>query len=449
VARAAVTAAVAAAAVLGGGCATVRHARHVQRGDDIAFGERTPRAAELGVTSHTVLTLAAAVQTSLKCQPAIAQAAQNLAAATAQAHEAMSAYLPSVNGSASYGRSTSNAEGAPTRNHSQKSYGASLTADLLVYDFGKTPAAVRQACEQAVAAEETLAAARNDAVFNVRSAFFNLCKAEELQGVSEQAVRQFREHLDQVKAFEEVGKRIRYDVTKAEVDLGNAQLNLITAHSDVSNARAGLNRSLGFAEDPGYRVQAGPAAEFAGSLTNLMDKARENHPELRALRARERLASAAVDQAIAALYPDLGLHGQYGGSGSRFPLIWNWSAAAQSVWNVFTGWQETWKVEEAVAQLRAARTRVADREQQLYQELSQALNQLESARERVGLTGLIVRQAQESLDLINERYRVGQASAVDVTDAQVALTSAQADRVKARFDYETAVAQIEHSVGEP
>ena len=439
---------VAVLALLDAGCATVREARKVQRGEDVAFGERTPLASELGIDSNSVVTLETAVQTALRCQPAIAQAVQSLAAATAQVHQAVAAYLPSVSGSANYSRSTSNSRGQPSSAKSQESYGGSLSASLLVFDFGQTPAAVRQAYERQVGAEQSLASTRNDVVFTVRNAFFSLCKAEELQGVADQAVRQYREHLDQVKAFAEVGKRIRYDVTKSEVDLGNAQLNLITARNDVSNARAALNRALGLAEDPGYRVQAGPTAEFAGTLTSLMERARSRHPELLALRAQERLSSAAVDQAIASLYPEIGLKGQYGGSGDRFPLVWNWSAAAQSAWNLFTGWRETWKVREAVAQLRSARARVADREQQLCLELSQAINKLESARQRVGLTGLITRQAQESLDLINERYRVGQASAVEVTDAQVALTGAQADRVKARFDYETAVAQIKHAVGE-
>lgn len=411
-------------------------------------GERTPSAAELGLSSNTVLTLEAALGVALKCHPSIAIATQALAAASAATRQARAAYLPDAKGSVGYNRATGNSEGSPGSSRSRESYSASVSADLLVYDFGKTPAAVRQACERAVAAEQSLMAARNDVTFGVRSAFFALCKAQELEGVAEQAVRQYGEHLDQVKAFAEVGRRIRYDVTKAEVDLGNARLNLITARNDASDARATLNRTLGLAEDPGYRVIAPPAAEFRRDLAELMGRARRTHPELRALWAQEQGASAAVDQAVSSLYPSIGLHAQYGASGNQLPLIWNWSAAAQSVWTLFTGWQETWRIEEAVAQLRAARARRSDREQQLGMELSQGLNRLESARQRVELAELIIRQARDSLDLITERYGVGQGASVEVTDAQVALTSAQADRVKARFDYETAVAQIKHAIGE-
>lgn len=178
-----------------------------------------------------------------------------------------------------------------------------------------------------------------------------------------------------------------------------------------------------------------------------MGIARERHPELSGLKSRERAASAAVDSAVAGLYPSLRLGGDYGGSGSRFPLTWNWSMMVRSAVSLFTGWRETAQVDEAVAVLRSARSRVAEREQQIYLEIRRGLSELNTAIERQGLTELIVREAQESLELVKERYRQGKASAIEVTDAQVALRGARADRVKARFDRQAAVAQIEHAIG--
>ncbi|MDI6775239.1 MAG: TolC family protein [Verrucomicrobiota bacterium] len=165
------------------------------------------------------------------------------------------------------------------------------------------------------------------------------------------------------------------------------------------------------------------------------------------LLAQERAASAAVDLAIADLFPSLGVNAQYGGSGSDFPLVWNWSAGFRSVLSLFASWRDTEKVNEAVARLRAARAKIADREQQIRLDLSRGWNQLENVRRRLRLTELIARSTRESLDLINERYNLKAASAVEVTDAQVALTRARGDRVKARFDCEAAVARIRHAVG--
>ena len=53
------------------GCATVREARKVQRGEDSPFGERTPTAVELGLTSDKAADLAELEQIALQANPAI------------------------------------------------------------------------------------------------------------------------------------------------------------------------------------------------------------------------------------------------------------------------------------------------------------------------------------------------------------------------------------------
>ena len=430
------------------GCATVRRARVAQDASRAPAGERTVRAAEIGLSSNSVLTLDNALRIALSCQASVVQASQALVAASAQFGEARAAYWPASDASAGYQRGTVNSPGTKASSKSSGSYSGSLDLSLLIYDFGKTPAVVRQAYERRLAAEESLRSAQNDTIFGVRSAFYDLCKQQELLQVADDAVRQFQAHLEQARAFADVGRRTRYDVTKAEVDLGNAQLDRINARNAVTAARATLNRSLGLAERPQYAVGQPPADDIAGDADQFMVVARARHPRLRALKAQERAASAAVDAAIADLYPTLGLQGQYAESGSHLPLTWNWSAGLRSVFQVFTGWLQTGKIDEAAAQLRAARAQVADQEQQIYLDLSQALNTLDGARQRQTLTELILRQAKESLDLVNERYKVGQASAVEVTDAEVAVTSARANQVTARFDYLTAVAQIKHAIGD-
>ena len=433
---------------MGAGCATVKQARLAQDAARAPAGERTVSATEIGLTSNTVLSLDDAVGIALSNHPAVTQARQALAAAHAKVEQARADYWPSIGANASYRRGTANVAGTPGGYHTTGAYNASLGLDLLLYDFGKTPALVREACLSALAADENLRTARNDTAYAVRAAYFDLLRAQELAQVSEEAVRQYQEHLKQVQAFAEVGRRIRYDVTKAEVDLGNAQLSLIVARNGLTTARAALNRSLGLAEEPGFRLRESLLAEVSGDLTNLMNSAREHHPGWRALRDQELVASAAVDAAIADLYPTLGLQGSYALSGAHLPFVWNLSGALQSAANLFDGGRKLARIDEATAQLRSARAQVADREQQIYLDLTQALAQLAGARQRADLTALIVRQAQESLNLASERYRLGQSSSVELTDAQVAVTQARADQVKARFDYQTALAQIRHAIGE-
>jgi TolC family type I secretion outer membrane protein len=434
-------------ALAAAGCRTVREAREVQRGGAPLPGERSLRAADAGLVPDAVLSLDRALQLALATHPALLQAAQELAAATAQVRQARAAYWPALDASAGYTRSTAN-NTTDRAAGSHDTFSASLGLDLLIYDFGKTPAAVRQAYARQTAAAETLAVARGDRILAVRAAYFEVCKAQELTRVAEESVRQYEAHLSQVRAFLEVGRRTRYDLTKSEVDLGNARLDLIKARNGMADARATLDAALGLAEPTAYAVVPATLPPVTATAESLLATLRTNHPALRAILAGEQAASSAVDEAIADLYPALALRGQYGAAGRALPLVWNWSLSALSSLPLFTGGRQLARIEEATARLRQARARRAEREQQLYQELVTALNQYAGAREQLAVTDLLVRQARESLDLIDERYRLGAASAVEVTDAQVALTGARASQVKARFEGEIATARVRHAMGE-
>ncbi|MEI6970974.1 MAG: TolC family protein [bacterium] len=403
---------------------------------------------ELGLGSNSVLSLADGIGIALACNPSVMLARQELAAASSQVYQATSAYKPSVSANAAYSRRTSNSGAADAANDSSDSYSASIGLDVLLYDFGRTPANVRQSVLRRLAAEQNLRGTQNDVVFAVRSSFFDLAKAQELLQVATEAVRQAKAHLDEAKAFTEVGLRTRYDVTKAEVDYGNAQLSLTDAGNTIVSTRTALNLALGLAEEPGYKIGQVDLMDVQGTPAELMAKARQLHPGLMVLRTQELVATAQVDLSIADLFPSISLGAAYSLSGSAFPLAWNWSATLQSALDIFTGARKTASIDVAVASLRSARAALAAREQQVHLDLARALSTRDAARQRLQLSELIVRQATESLELITERYKQGKASSIEVTDAQTALTGARANSVKARFDQQTANASIMHITGD-
>ena len=430
------------------GCSSVRTARQVQDTSNIPAGERTVTMAEVGLTKDTQLTLERALEIALLYHPSIVQARQNLVVAEKQFSDAIAGYLPSVNASAGYKQGTNNISTASASNKSDGSYSASTSLNQLIYDFGKTPAAIRQAYENKLSTESLLKSTDNNVVYNTRQSYYDLIKQQALVNVADDTVHQFQVHLEQTRKLVEVGRRIKYDITKAEVDLSNARINMVNARNALTTARAVLNNTLGLAEDPGYTVQEPPSEEFKNhSFEELIKIARQNQPELVAQLAQERAASAAVDQAIADLYPSLSLNGSYSWSGSNFPLVRNWSLGSVLGWNIFSGFQNTNQIDKAVANLRITRTTRAELEQRIYLDLTRAVAQLESAGERLSLAQLTVQQAEENFNLVNKRYKIGKASSIELTDAQVALMNARVSHIQSMFDYQTAVALIKKTIG--
>ena len=101
----------------------------------------------------------------------------------------------------------------------------------------------------------------------------------------------------------------------------------------------------------------------------------------------------------------------------------------------------------AIAALRTARATFADFEQQLTQDLTAAVSTQATAGQRVRIDVLQVRKASENLELVDERYRIGSASAVDRTDATVALVQAEIQRTRDHYALASSEALVRKLTG--
>ena len=59
-----------------------------------------------------------------------------------------------------------------------------------------------------------------------------------------------------------------------------------------------------------------------------------------------------------------------------------------------------------------------------------------------------VEQAQESLRLANVRYENGMITSVELTDAQLALSQAEVNRLQSQHDYVVGLTRLEKAVGQ-
>ncbi|HKB14968.1 MAG TPA: TolC family protein, partial [Planctomycetota bacterium] len=369
--------------------------------------------------------------------------------AEARVTQAAAGALPQVGVSANVKRQqTGGSDSLAARG--EWTHAEALDASLLIYDFGKTSALKRQAAEEFLAARADLRAAENDVAFAVRSAFFGVLKQESLVKVAEETVRQFEKRLEQTRGFVEVGTRVKYDLTKAEVDLGNARLALLQAQTALRDVRALLITALGLAEDIPFTLEPGAAGEdpvATAKFDDLVEQARANHPRLEAQVLREEAGREAIEVAIADFFPALSLQGSFSLAGTFSRSAWTALLGPALDAVVYSGGAKTGRLAEVVADLKEARAERAQIEQGLFLEIRQAATQLDDARERLRILDLTVQQATENLDLVQGRYAIGRASSVELTDAQVALASARGSQVEARFDVDIAIAALRRAVG--
>ena len=433
------------AAALLAGCTTVREARRAQRED----AERTVRWAETPFAAREGdLAMEELAEWARTNAPAVVQARQDVVQAQIALRSVKAAFIPVVDGSVAYTYASKNIDPHDTKWDGDGTWGGNVSLNWLLYDFGRTRASTRRAVAALAAADQAERAAENGAVYGVRAACFALRRAEELHRVAVETSESYRLHRDQTKDRFDVGAAMNYEVSKAEVDYQNALLSEISASNAVETARASLALALGLAENP--RIALGDCSfpEMTNDVGALMAVAATNAPALAALRASADAAKNYVDWTICDLYPNLSFRLSFDAKGDSSPLLWNYAAVPAVAQTLFSAGAKNRQIETAVAQLRAARSKLAEAEQQLFNQVLTATLSADRARKSLAVAEAALAASKENFDVVSSRYDVGKASALERTDAQVALSSAEAAVVTARYDLQDTQILLARLIGE-
>ena len=414
------------------GCSTVRMARQAQADDaerTLAWAE-TPFAAAEGPLD--VEELAQWARTNV---PAVVQARQDVVQAQIALRSVKASYIPVVDGSIAYTYASANVDPHNTSWDGDGVWDGKLTLNWLLFDFGRTSASTRQAVANLAAADQKARAAELSAVHDVRAAAFAVFRTRELLAVARDNAAAYKDHLEQTQHRFDVGSVTTYEVSKARVDYDNARLSEIVAAHNLQTARADLALALGLAENPDIDLAPASFPAYTNTVDDLFALARTNAPSVAALRAAADAAKNYVDWTICDLYPKLSLTLTFDAKGDSTPLLWNYAAVPAAAQTLFAAGAKSRQIETAVAQLRAARSRLAAAEQTLYNQLLSAVLSADRARQSLEVAESAAGAAQEYFDIVARRYEVGKASPLERTDAQVALSRAQAEVVAARYNF--------------
>jgi outer membrane protein len=405
------------------------------------------------------------IQIALDNQPRIRSAQAVLEGAEARVGTARSEYFPVIGTTFGYNRQTSNQAGGinpATGNVSvRRVTGTSVNRQDFtarfsqnVFDSFRREWNIQAAREDQNAAKFDLSTTRQDVVLNVQSAYYNYLLARRLLAVNQEAVQRNLQNLERARGFFEVGTRPKIDVTRAQVDLANAELALVRARNDLAVSFATLNNAIGVPEHTLYRVseeleippQTVKPEELLPTLEESNRIALENRTELRALRARIRSAEANLTLAKRNFLPSISADANWNYRGQELPYAPNWVVGATLTVPVLNPPLFS-QVDEAAAELANAQASEEITAQNVVLEVQQSFVDLVSARERIRSAEVLLAQARENLDLAQGRYQVGVGPLIDVTDAELALTQAESENIQAIVDFKLSEARLRKAMG--
>jgi outer membrane protein len=405
------------------------------------------------------LTLAEATALALRQQPTIRSAQGSLTAAQSRVPQALSSYYPRIDLQSGIQASEFRSSTTNKRTRSESTF-ANLQGRQLVYDFGKTAALVDEARAGNRVAAGELERVRDLVVQNVRQSYFNLLQARRLVMVADAALARSELNLRSARGFYEVGTKPKSDVTRAEVEVANARVDVIRARNLVRFTETTFANALGLEATVPIEIDDILTYEpVTLDLAQLLAEALGNRPELHQAQARLDASRAQWVGARARYQPDLTVNGSVGTASddavvstdgvSGVSFSDTWSLSGQLTWNLFEGFFTQHRVKETQALVETARANYATVELQVRLEVEQAYIAVVEAGERFGATEKAVESAQENLRLAQGRYDAGVGTILDLTEAQLSLTNAEADSVRAVTDYRVGLAVLDRVVGRP
>ena len=404
------------------------------------------------------LTLEQCTALALKYHPSLRANVATVDASKARVEQALANYYPQVNLTGSYNSSTNNftAFGGSVVSSRYswtffELYSTGLSLNQNIYDFGRTSNSVKINRENVKASEEDLNITKQTVVLNVRQAYYGVLQGLAISKVAEDTVNQSKQHLDQAQGFYQAGTRPKIDVTKAEVDLANAELALIVAKNNYQVARVTLNNAMGLRQDLKFAINESiDLKPKTFTLAEIFESAYSKRPEILQLKARQRSQDATVKLAQASYYPTLSGVANYLYRGTDLsPMYWDLSFGAILSVPIFSGFSTPNQVAEARANLRNLQAQEENLLLNIRLEAEQAYLNQKQAIDRIAVAEKAVRQAQENYDLATGRYQVGVGSPLEITDAEVSLANAKANYIQALYDMKVSEAKIEKAMGLP
>lgn len=403
--------------------------------------------AGLIILQHTIsfaapveLSLEQSIEYALQNNPSVKIANADKERSAWGVSEAKAGKMPSISLGSSY-----NYQG----NSGQDSLNNSLRMNWQLYSGGRTEAQIDQAKINVSAADLNVEKAKQQLTLDTTTAYYSVLQSKNMLSVNEETVDNLKAHLNIVQAKYEAGVVAKSDLLRAEVEVSNAEQNLIKAQNQRDLAVTSLLNTMNM--DANTELQLDGDLQYKAdprTLDESIAMARHNRPEVALAKTSIDSASKGIKIAESSNLPSISMSASTGWNDSALPSSDNnWSVGVSASWNVFDGGVTKAKVNQAESSMDKAQLQAEQVGDSVEQEVRQSYLGMKEAEKRLQTTEVAANKAKEDLYIAQESYKAGVGTNLDVFDAQLALTQAKTNHVQALYDYNINKAKLDKAIG--
>lgn len=350
---------------------------------------------------------------------------------------ARSGFLPSITGSADYGRTHSEYRLGIGRNNSDLNpHGFGITISQAVYDGLKTLNNINAAEAVIKASRETLRNTEQNVLFDAASAYMNVLRDRAIRSFRAQNLKFLREEVRANRERFKVGEGTRTDVAQAQASQAAAEAQLAAARATLKSSIAVYRQVIG--RDPKNQKSAhGLDKYLPRNMAAAIKIALREHPAILATHHLVDQASYNIKSAESDLLPRITIEGSANrryNSSSNGDQTNSASIVAKLVVPIYQGGRVSAQIRQNTELLGQKRIEVDQTVDQVRAAVVSAYSQLEAARATITAGVAQLRAARLALSGIVEQRNVGQSTTLDVLNTQQDVLNAQITLAGARRD---------------
>lgn len=407
-------------------------------------------------TLNGEVTLADCIKLAISNHPAIVSAISNAEIYESRIGQAWSSYFPTISAGLSYSRNDmlntmgNNAYMRMMVQRYNMFYVPTISANMLLFDFGKTKANADLARKNYESSRYDAETSIESVIYNVKVAYYNMVFAQAQKIVYEDTVKDYELQLKQAEAYYKIGKKAKIDVTTAQYNLGNAKVNLIKAKNTLELASVELANAVGIPEMENVVLKDGMNTKmYDVNFPDLIKTAEDSRPSLLSAKKKLDAAELNIRSAKRAFTPDLSAFGSYDHGGRQISSDYGYQVGVQFNYTSLNLMSLKKQLDEANATYKKYAADYEQAKQNVYLEVKSAYISLLNSHDSLGVAKLALQQAKEQQYQAFRRYQVGLGNAIEFKDAENTYLNAQLSYYSNLLDYNVNAAELERVIGAP
>jgi len=291
---------------------------------------------------------------------------------------------------------------------------------------------------------------RQEVIHQVVEAYTGAVVADRHLTVAEESLKTAQAHVALVETLRDAGLVVESDVLRARLRASEVEEMVIRARTAIAIAHAAVNMTMG--RDLGTPFSLPETIDVPqvpdDNLEQLISEAMMSRPDLSGAGSQHAAAGKMVDAARAEYWPTIGFAGSFEMNDKDFigAQGTNWTLVGALQWSIFDQARSA-RVRQQTAQLLQAERSIKLLEQYISLQVREAFLERGAAEQRLEQARRSIELAEESTRIIENRYREGLTTLIELLDAETALTQARTRAIGAGRDLLLSQATLDLAIG--